>query len=152
MPLPLSFYTGTYENSGYGSFTLCDPGSTSDYCIKVLGNFSSVDNAMDHLCRTKDIPQLFGAWPRLWSTHIRFIHFDSNEFNVSMTALFSMGYGLSKMPFETFEMDQYAARAEFVVEDNKIIGVGFFKTEGVDGMKGDGIPVQNPSTVWFARL
>ncbi len=55
------------------------------------------------------------------------VHDDNNTFEVAITALFPQGYGASKKPFETFEMDAYAGQAKFLLDEKreKVIGFGF---------------------------
>lgn len=131
-PLPLSAYTGTYGNAGYGSITLCDPGASSFYCKNVLADFNAVDSVGSTPWPSPtDLPQLYAAWDRLWGSHIRLVHVEDNTFNASVTTLFPAGYGADKTPFETAEKDEYPGAVKFVVEQGKVIGLGLF--EQMDG-------------------
>ena len=71
-------------------------------------------------------PQLLAVWPRVWSSHIRAVHQSGNKFEVQFTSLFPEGYGRDSTPFETAEIGTSQATAEFVVEDGKVVGFGFF--------------------------
>ena len=152
--LSLDAYAGTYTSPGYGSFTLCDPAGSSFYCNEVILAFNAVDSAhsLPHP-PPRNIPQLFGAWPRIWSTHIRLAHFENDTFDVILPALFPEGYGGSKVPFETYELDQYSGKAEFVIQDGKVLGFGFYGTEPeMRGKKGDDIEIQDGAIAWFKKV
>lgn len=152
--LPLEAYSGTYTSPGYGTFTICDPSGSSFYCKEVLSSFSAVDNARNlPLPPSRDIPQLFGVWPRVWSTHIRLAHFENDTFDVVLPAIFPEGYGHSKTPFEMYEFDQYSGKADFVVQKGKVIGFGFYGTEPeMRGKKGDGMEVEEGAIAWFRKV
>ncbi|TDL29088.1 beta-lactamase/transpeptidase-like protein [Rickenella mellea] len=95
-PMPLESYGGTYGDAGYGSFTLCPPNGTSFYCKEVLADFDPVDSAhRETRGPSPTVPQLFGAWERMWGSHIRLLHYEGNIFNTSLTTLFPKGYGKS---------------------------------------------------------
>jgi len=154
--LPLPSYEGTYGNVGYGgSFTLCAPNSTSHYCHSVLSAFEAVDSARSlPLPPDNSIPQLKAAWPRIWSSHLRLVHTQDNKFDVSATALFPEGYGVSKTPFETSELDNYVGYAEFVLDDSgsSVIGFGFYGVDpGMDGVPGRHETVQESCIAWFPK-
>jgi hypothetical protein len=121
--LALEEFSGTYNSPGYGSFTFCSPSSSSSYCHKVISDFAAVDTAKSNALSP---PQLLAEWPRVWASHIRAVHQSGNKFLVQWTALFPEGYGRDTTPFETAEIGTSEARAEFVVEDGKIVGFGLF--------------------------
>ncbi|TDL29087.1 beta-lactamase/transpeptidase-like protein [Rickenella mellea] len=149
-PLPLESYGGTYGDAGYGSFTLCPPNGTSFYCQQVLADFKLVDNAhSDPPAPPQSIPQLFGAWERMWGSHIRLVHHEENIFNISLTSLFPNGYGADKTPFETSEQDQYVGHVEFVVEEGKVDGLALFDTVPRKRRLGS---VKERADAWFRKV
>lgn len=148
-PIHLANYSGTYSNPGYGAFTLCDPSSTSHYCSEVLEDFAAVDSVTNGPSR----PELYAYWPRIWSTHLRFIHHQGNEFELVFTALFPKGYGPDSTPFETTETGEGQGQAQFVIDEGKIMG---FALTGLVGESTErerlGGSVQETAEVWFERL
>jgi len=154
LPYELSLYAGTYGNPGYGSFTVCDPMSSSSLCKGVLEDFRVVDQARSlPLPPTKDSKQLYAAWTRIWSKQARFVHREDNTFEVCLTALFPEGYGDKTTPFEAYELDNYEGTAEFVVEDGKVVGFGFFgESSDMAHSWRKGTNVQENAMVWFSRL
>ncbi|KZT23833.1 beta-lactamase/transpeptidase-like protein [Neolentinus lepideus HHB14362 ss-1] len=145
----LSSLSGTYSNPGYGAFTVCDPSSTSLYCSEVLADFAAVDSVIGGVSGA----YLYAAWPRIWSTHLRFIHRRDNEFELIFTALFPKGYGPDLTPFETTETGEGQGRAEFVVENGKVIGFGLFGLIGEETERDRlGGSVQQRAEAWFTRV
>ncbi|KAG1880766.1 hypothetical protein F4604DRAFT_1510254, partial [Suillus subluteus] len=104
----------TYTNAGYGDITFCSPSDSSSYCQDVISDFAAVDAGKSGAPQPV---QLFAAWPRIWSSHIRGVHRSGNTFVVQYTSLFPEGYGRDTTPFETSEIGSSEATAEFVVED-----------------------------------
>lgn len=102
----------------------------------------------------RTIPQLFAEKPRLFATHARFVHRDADSFDLAFTMLFPEGYGASRTPFETYEMDMYDSVAEFVVEDGKVVGFGLFGTAdpAMAGDRRDGVDIKNGAVAWFNKI
>lgn len=151
----LSNYSGKYFSPGYGSFTICDLSATSLYCRSVLSAFDAVDEARsDPQPPPRETPQLFAAWPRLFATHLRFVHRDADTFDLAFTMLFPEGYGASRTPFETYEMDEYDSLVEFVIEDGKVVGFGLFGVAdpGMAGDRREGVDIQDGAIAWFTKL
>ncbi|TFK57591.1 beta-lactamase/transpeptidase-like protein [Heliocybe sulcata] len=147
--IELTSLSGTYSNPGYGAFTICDPSSTSQYCSEVLTDFSAVDSVSKRATEA----QLYAGWPRIWSTHLRFVRQKDNEFEVIFTALFPRGYGPDSTPFETTETGEGQARAEFVVENGKVIGFGLFGLIGEETERDRaGGSIQQRAEAWFTRV
>lgn len=70
-----------------------------------------------------------------------------------LPAIFPEGYGQSKTPFETYELDQYSGKADFVMQKGKVIGLGFYGTEPeMRGKKGNDIDVQEGAIAWFRKV
>ena len=156
-PLPLSAYSGAYRNPGYGTFVLCDPESTSHYCDSVLSDFRRVDSARSlPLPPDPQVPQLFAAWPRVWSSHVRLVHAENNtnKFDISFTALFPDGYGASNTPFETYESDAYEGQVEFVLDEKSksVVGFGYFGRGDMRGVREEGVSVQDGAIAWFEKV
>ncbi|EJD02324.1 beta-lactamase/transpeptidase-like protein [Fomitiporia mediterranea MF3/22] len=156
-PLPLSAYSGLYSNPGYGVFVLCDPESTSHYCDSVLSDFRAVDAAQSlPFPPQTDVPQLFAAWPRIWSSHVRLVHAanNTNKFDISFTRLFPEGYGASDTAFEVYESDRYEGQVEFVVDEEgmSVIGFGYFGVGDMKGNREEGVSIEDGSIAWFTRV
>lgn len=143
----LHIYSCRYSNPGYGSFTLCDPSSTSDYCTQVLSDFAAVDNTTSRPDITGKL-QLYAAWPRIFASHVRLVHLSNNTFITEVTKLFPDGYGRNRGPFAAGTT--IGGVAEFVVKDGKVIGVGI---EGGDtnGQR-HGSTIQERADIWFDRI
>lgn len=118
-PIALDDYAGTYHNPGYGAFTLCPPSSNSSYCTQVKSDFTSI-------CSDEKL-RLLAAWPRVWSSHLRMVHFDDNIFIVEFTALFPRGYGVNTSPFE---VKGDTSSVKFITEDGRVIGFELRSIEG----------------------
>ncbi|KAI5119180.1 hypothetical protein M0805_000634 [Coniferiporia weirii] len=153
-PLPLKAYAGTYNNPGYGAFTLCEPTASSHYCTEVLTAFRAVDSARGApLPPGAEAPQLFGAWPRLWSSHVRLVYAEENTFDIALTALFPEGYGASKTPFEMFELDQYEGQVVFVVNAKGVVeGFGLYGTGDMEGKRSENVSVREGAIAWFDKV
>ena len=149
--IPPYDFTGTYHDAGYGSFAVCNISSTSHHCKQVLVDFDSVGPnivASD---------TLYAYHPRLWSTHLRFIHAGGNRFYFAPTTLFLHGYGKNATPFENpigigVGENGYAF-ADFVVEDDKVLGIalsGTVEEETLAQKKGG--PPKDTADAWFDKI
>ncbi|KAG1754554.1 beta-lactamase/transpeptidase-like protein [Suillus lakei] len=129
LELALEEFSGTYASPGYGPITFCTQ--------------SSVPQS----------PQLFAAWPRVWSSYIRVVHRSGNTFIVLCTSLFPEGYGRDSTPFETAEIGTSEALAEFVVENEKVVGFGL---AGLVGQLKERKPmhttVKDRAEIWFDKV
>lgn len=155
-PSALESYAGTYNNSGYHSFTICAPSTASQYCAEVLSAFATVDthaSVSGLAAHPIDTPQLFAAFPSVWGSYIRFAHIDGQRFTFGLTSLYVEGYGADKTPFEALAE---GAEIEFVVdeESGKVKGFGLrgtVKEKRTDReRKGGGI--QETADAWFDRV
>ncbi|RPD57950.1 beta-lactamase/transpeptidase-like protein [Lentinus tigrinus ALCF2SS1-6] len=125
LPLDLEAYAGTYEDPAYGELTLCAPSNISEPCSQILADFAAVDAAQhipSHL-------QLFAAWDRVWSSHVRLRHTSGNSFAVTFPHLFPQGYGRNTTPFEFWDSQVSIGRAEFVVENGEVVGFALVTEE-----------------------
>ena len=150
LPLALNAYAGTYHDAAYGSITLCAPTSPSqsEHCTRILDDFSS----LGPLSSTT----LYAAWPRVWSSHVRLVHAENNtnKFDISFTALFPDGYGASNTPFETYESDAYEGQVEFVLDEKSksVMGFGYFGRGDMQGVREEGVSVQDGAIAWFEKV
>lgn len=170
LDINLEAYTGTYHNSGYGSFTICSASSTSQYCTEVLSNFTTVDShiiaaaASSTPCVRNSTKELYASFPRLWSSHLRFVHLGGQKFSLEATSLFPEGYGRNKNPFEALaDDDTGGVIVEFVVsdgdEDEQVDGgrvQGFGMMDLMEGKtartaRERGGSVRERADVWFER-
>ncbi|KAG1877404.1 beta-lactamase/transpeptidase-like protein [Suillus subluteus] len=150
LELALEEFTGTYSNAGYGAITFCSPSSSSSYCHDVISDFTAVDAGKSTAPQSV---QLFAAWPRIWSSHIRGVHRSGNTFVVQCISLFPEGYGRDTTPFETSVMGSSDATAEFVVEDGKVVGFGFVGLVGqVTERERTHTTVKDRAEVWFDKV
>jgi hypothetical protein len=146
LPHPLHRYAGTYSDPGYGNFTLCDPSGLSDYCKKVLSDFTPFQEI------APDTKSLFAAWSRAWSSHVQLSHSKNNKFLVRLTALYPHGYGKDTSAFEQSMETEDTVFVEFVVRHGKVIGCGLFGTVGQEtARERTGVTVEERADVWFTR-
>ncbi|KAH9048267.1 beta-lactamase/transpeptidase-like protein [Lactarius hengduanensis] len=133
--IPRLDLTGTYEDAGYGTFTLCDASSRSDECRSVLDDFRLVDGS------SADDPNiLLGSWPSVWTSHARFNPTNTTgRYLVDFGSLYPTGYGRNTTPFADW-IDR--TPADFVVEDGVVRGFGFSGGYGSVEENGD---------VWFSK-
>jgi hypothetical protein len=143
-------FTGAYAAAGYGpGFVLCNTSSTSAYCLETLANFRSVLG--DGALRAAD---LFGAWPRLRSTHIWFVHQGGTRFALRPTNLYPRGYGKdeSAFLFSTWMGEEGGPLVECVVEEGAVRGCGLFGTVEQKTMwEKKGGSVEERAEAWFER-
>lgn len=165
-PDPPSF-EGIYYNPGYGApISLCDPSSVSEYCTRVKHTFSLVDS---YTGRPFSSSQLLAEWPRVWRiSHLRLSRRNSSSctrfhsesvytYAVEPTALFPLGHGEDKTPFEVTLGQDNGAEVRFVVLEGKVKGLGVFGTaEGVEGGRTErekkARNVEEGADVWFDRI
>ncbi|KAH9051493.1 beta-lactamase/transpeptidase-like protein, partial [Lactarius vividus] len=134
---PLLDLTGTYEDAGYGTFTLCDASSRSDECRSVLDDFRLVDESS-----ADDPKTLFGSWPSVWTSHARLSPTNTTgRYLLDVGSLYPTGYGKNTTPFAVWT-DR--ALADFVVEDGVVRGLGFGGREGYGS-------VEENFDVWFSK-
>ncbi|KAH9055950.1 beta-lactamase/transpeptidase-like protein [Lactarius vividus] len=127
--------TGTYDDDGYGTFTLCDASSQSDECQSVLDDFHLVDEPS-----VGDPKTLFGSWPSVWTSHARFSPTNTTgRYLVNFGSLYPTGYGKNTTPFAHW-MD--LVPADFVVEDGVVRGLRLGGKEG---------SVEENFDVWFSK-
>lgn len=148
LKLALEEFSGTYASPGYGSITLCSSSGSSPYCQDVISDFTTVDKGKSSAPQS---PQLFAAWPRIWSSHIRVVHRSGNAFVVLCTSLFPEGYGRDSTPFETGSSDEVTA--DFVVEDGKVVGFGLAGLVGqLTERERTHTTVKDRAEVWFDKV
>lgn len=170
LDIDLEAYSGTYNNSGYGSFTICSASSTSQYCTEVLSNFTVVDShtitadASSTPYVRNSTRELYASFPRLWSSHLRFVHLERQKFLLEATNLFPEGYGKNKNPFEALaDDDTGGVIVEFVVsdedEDEQVDGgrvqgfgmMGLMEGKTARTARERGGSVRERADVWFER-
>ncbi|KAG2135710.1 beta-lactamase/transpeptidase-like protein [Suillus bovinus] len=150
LELALEEFSGTYTNAGYGAITFCTPSGSTPYCQDVISDFAAVDAGKSSAPQS---PQLFAAWPRIWSSHIRGVHRSGNTFVVQYTSLFPEGYGRDSTPFETAEIVMTEATAEFVVEDGKVVGFGVIGMVGqLTERERTHTSVKDRAEIWFDKV
>jgi hypothetical protein len=144
-------FTGAYAAAGYGpGFVLCNTSSTSAYCLETLATFRSVLG--DGVLRATD---LFGAWPRLWSTHVWFEHQGGMRFTLRVPSVFPQGYGKneSAFMFSIWTGEEGGPLAECVVEEGAVKGCGLFGTVEQKTMwEKKGGSVEERADAWFERV
>lgn len=151
LPANLEAFSGTYTNPGYGTVSLCTTESTSRYCRDVLTSFAP-------FIKKPSPPELYAAWQRVLSTHVRLTHRSAAEFSVQVTSLFPEGYGANKTAFETNESGQSEASAVFILEGegNKAEVRGFgieIDAEAVEARKRAGArDVRDWADAWFEKV
>jgi hypothetical protein len=140
---PLSL-EGTYYDAGYGSILLCSVLSSSPPCQSVLADFHSVDNSL-----SPNSTDLFAPWNGVTNKHIRFTHTNDSQYSysISVGTIYPQGYGKNSTPFSTVTLAPSTA-AEFVVENNTVIGFG---VSGIDEVERVGT-VEEASDVWFVKV
>lgn len=164
LPLPLSSYAGTYNNTGYGgALILCDPSPSArnahapELCERVVADYAVVDAFSpppSSNTSTDPAPQLLASWPRIWSYHLRLTHKSGNKFWFAPSTLFTEGYGRDTSPFDTWNWKEEGsgeAIIEFeVVSDDAEKGKG--KVVGM-GLRGtlDNKGVSNREKRWADR-
>ncbi|KAI0042675.1 beta-lactamase/transpeptidase-like protein [Auriscalpium vulgare] len=144
--MPPFDFTGTYHNDGYGTMTLCNLSSTSNFCSGVLTDFANFRGASP----CDQAHALYAVFPRTRTTHIRFVHVENTRFDMEPTYLFPDGYGRNTTPFEVIITE---AQATFVVEHAEIVGFGLSGTvfEGPTMREKEGGPIEYTAEAWFAK-
>ncbi|OJT12303.1 hypothetical protein TRAPUB_11170 [Trametes pubescens] len=151
--LDLSAYAGTYTSPGYGTLTLCTPTDPSPSCASVLADFAALGPVA---------PGLYGAYPRVFATHVRLtpLACDSHTFALTLTALFPHGYGADTSAFELWETGESEARVEFAVgpgpEGGQVAVAGFalfIDDEAVEARRRrTGGGEREAADAWFAKM
>ncbi|KAM5537978.1 hypothetical protein V8D89_008454 [Ganoderma adspersum] len=133
VPLPLALsldaYAGTYADplDAYGNITLCAPtrASPSAYCARVLADFAPIEETAPPSASLN----LFAAWPRVWSSHVRLRHTEGSSFALTLPRLFPEGFGRNTTPFEFYDSQLSVGRAEFVVDGDQVVGFALITDE-----------------------
>jgi hypothetical protein len=135
---------GTYFNAGYGLAVLCSVLSSSPTCQSVLADFHSVDPSLSSNSNSTD---LFASWNGIFSKHIRFTQSNASQYSylISVGTIYPHGYGKNSTAFST--LSEFAA-AEFVVENNTVVGFGVNDIGAVVSVG----QVEKESDVWFVKL
>lgn len=118
-------YEGRHSNLGYGSFTLCQITSVSDFCKTVRAEFATME--VDAHSNGLHPGLLYSAWPRVWSTHLRLLQEPgppSYTFSFEDLRRYPNGYGKNTTPPELPGVSSGEAR--FVVEGSEVLGFGLF--------------------------
>jgi hypothetical protein len=133
---------GTYFNTGYDIAVLCSVRSSSPACQSVLADFHSVDPSL-----SPNSTDLFASWNGIFNKHIRFTQSNASQYSylISVGTIYPHGYGKNSTAFSTLSV--YAA-AEFVVENNTVVGFG---VNGIDDVVSVG-QVEKDSDVWFVKV
>ncbi|KZT69403.1 beta-lactamase/transpeptidase-like protein [Daedalea quercina L-15889] len=164
LPIDLGSLSGTYSNVGYGALILCSAESTSYNCLNVLSSFAPFihqtpfPSPIPVPAPAPTEPELYAAWPRIWSTHVRLTHKVGTEFALQFTALFPEGYGHNQTAFETSETGESEGRAVFVLEGEgdqmKVLGFGMeIDEEAVEARKRAGAKdVREWADAWFEKV
>ncbi|KZT69404.1 beta-lactamase/transpeptidase-like protein [Daedalea quercina L-15889] len=156
LPIDLDSFSGTYTNPGYGTLIFCMTESTSQHCLTVLSSFAPFIYQTPSPSPTK--PELYTAWPRIWSTHMRLTHTTGAEFGLQFTAQFPEGYGRNGTAFQTSEPGDREGRAVFVLEQEgdtaKVLGFGMeIDGEAVEARKRAGArDVREWADAWFEKV
>jgi hypothetical protein len=142
VPSDVDLLTGIYYNAGYGTGQLCSVRSSSPTCGSVLDAFRSIDPTLSSNSSSND---LFVSWDTVYSTHIRFTYTNDSQYLIYVGSIYAEGYGKNSTPFSTLAP---GARAEFVVENESVVGFGW--NDISDGVKREG-SVEETSDVWFVK-
>ncbi|KAH9919588.1 beta-lactamase/transpeptidase-like protein [Fomitopsis serialis] len=165
LPIDLDAFSGTYTNPGYGALILCSTQSTSHHCLSVLSSFAPFISPTPFPSpipvpapAPQTTPELYAAWPRIWSTHVRLSHTAGTDFGLQFTALFPEGYGENRTAFETSETGESEGRAVFVLEGEgekaRVLGFGMeIDAEAVEARKRAGAgDAKGWADAWFERV
>lgn len=120
LTMPIESLVGTYDDSGYGSFTICSPMvKTSDACDDVISDFTTV-------YPDASPTTLYASWPRFWTSHLRLQHVGGTSFKMDVTTLFPAGYGKDTTPFAQSFVRDLAFEAEFAIEGGVVKGLAVY--------------------------
>jgi hypothetical protein len=133
---------GTYHNTGYGALVLCNVHSTSPSCESVLDDFRALNNSI-----SPNSIDLFAYWRTVWTTHVQFTHTNATRYLISTGTIYPEGYGKNSTPFST--LSSFTA-AQFVVENERVVGFGFNETNDSD-VTHSGQSLEETSQVWFVK-
>ena len=136
--------TGTYYNAGYGAGVLCSAHSSPPSCQNILDASRSVDPSLSPNSTSTD---LFASWVPVFSTHMRFTYTNDSRYSISIGSIHPQGYGKNSTPFSTLAP---SATAEFLVENEKVFGLGWNNTGGNSDVQRAG-SVEETSEVWFVK-
>lgn len=132
---------GTYYSAGYGAAVLCNMQSSCPSCQSVLDDFRAVNKSL-----SSNSTDLFASWDSPWVAHAQFTHTNTSQYLIYLGTVYPEGYGKNTTPFSTLEP---ATIAQFVVENEKVVGFGFNDT--VDSDLTQGGSVEETSQVWFVK-
>lgn len=143
--LPLEQYAGTYTHAAYGSITFYTQSTHSTDGQDVIAAYAACSELVE------DGSALYGAWPRMWSSHIRLRQHSKDVFLLSHSYLFPEGYGTNHAPFAYRQLGDMEVPVEFLVRDG-VVGFGIldviFDPRRKPKTDGD---VEHRADVWFAR-
>lgn len=115
----------------------------------VQSNFSTVDSARGDL----GFKDLLAEWPRILSSHVRLRHQQGPIFGIYFTSLYPNGYGKDATPFETANLGVLRGLAEFVTEDDKVVGFGMSGLVGEPTERARQYEtVRDRAEVWFDKV
>ena len=130
---------GSYYSSGYGALELCNVNSSSSSCESVLDDFRAVNKSLSPT-------DLFVSWSSPWIAHGQFTYTNGTQYVISLGTIYPEGYGKNSTPFSTLAPTTVA---QFVVENESVIGFGFNDSAVSDLTQGGS--VEETSQVWFVK-
>ncbi|KAJ7018287.1 beta-lactamase/transpeptidase-like protein [Mycena alexandri] len=144
-------FPGTYTNVPYGNLTLCSPMlPTTGACAEVVEDFKMVDAAAG---KPPQLAELYAAWPRWWSTHLRLSPVSENAYVATSLNMYINGYGDNRGPFVD-PIDEW--EVTFMVNNGKVEGLGFTGVAHKETWRqlksGPGGSIRDTADAWFDKL
>jgi len=155
---------GRYHNPAYGILDLCG-------VLPSIGSSDSSSSCKDFIeelsfrlpgAMNVSAPTFFARMDKVWTTHIRFQHFNANVFNASgLLSLPIIDSGSIEPQAQQYWVHDASAGDNFAIEfaldpdDNKVAGFGFTggfwgAGPGVGGPVGE--TVRERAEVWYERI
>ncbi|KAI0261080.1 beta-lactamase/transpeptidase-like protein [Gloeopeniophorella convolvens] len=141
---PAADLTGTYDDLGYGSLTLCSAQSESSACQSVLRDLRSIEGTSG--VHNLTAGYLFAAWESVFTHHVVLVPLAERRFLLMAGTVYPAGYGRNTTPFAHWLGPPDSV--EFVLrDDGSVKGFGI----GAVGERGGYGSVEDDAEVWFVK-
>lgn len=99
--IPLDSIPGTYVDEAYGELVICPVSTSSNQTTDACRD--TIDTNPFSFAESTTVPTFIAHFPKFWSTHLAFTHYNGSTFTVHSRALYPETNASIVSPFESFD-------------------------------------------------